>query len=164
MSEFEICYSKVECCYSHCHHWQSICCIQLGWCCLYRHFETAVHSLLYGVIWLLLNLQELYNIFLHVLLCDLHVLWMWSGLTLAVSIFMVKPQTWSGCILCVGQSVMSTNVTWSFGCSPLCSWELLLGKGSISLKDLGPLPSHWSDHWCLSNQCVDLQSSPSCSS
>ena len=59
---------------------------------------------------------------------------------------------------------MSATVTWSFEGSPLCSWESLLGEGSISLKDLSPLLSYWSDHQNCSNQCVDLQSSLSCSS
>ena len=59
---------------------------------------------------------------------------------------------------------MSATVTWSFQGSPPCSWESLLGQGSISLKDLIPLPSHWSDHQSCNNLCVDLQSSPSCSS
>ena len=41
--------------------------------------------------------------------------------------------------------------------------ESLLGEGSISLKDLSPLPSHWSDHQSCNNPCVDLQPLPSCS-
>ena len=60
--------------------------------------------------------------------------------------------------------MMSATVTWSFEGSPPCSWESPLGEGSISLKDLSPLLTHWSDHWSCNNQCVDLQSSPSCSS
>ena len=59
---------------------------------------------------------------------------------------------------------MSATVTWSFEGSPLCSWESLLGQGSVSLNDLHPLLSHWSDHQSYNNQWVDLQSSPSCSS
>ena len=59
---------------------------------------------------------------------------------------------------------MSATVTWSIGGSLPCSWQSLLGEGFISLKDLSPLPSHWSDHQTYNNQCVDLQSSPSCSS
>ena len=55
---------------------------------------------------------------------------------------------------------MSASVTWSLEVSPPCSWESLLGEGSISLKDLIPLLSHWS----CNNQCTGLQSSPSCSS
>ena len=59
---------------------------------------------------------------------------------------------------------MSATVTWSFEGSPPCSWEPLLGEVSISLKDLSPPLSHWSDHLNCNTQCVDLQSSPSCSS
>ena len=59
---------------------------------------------------------------------------------------------------------MSTTVTWLFKGNPPCSWESLLGEGSLSLKDLIPLPSHWSDHQSCNNQCVGLQSSLSCSS
>ena len=59
---------------------------------------------------------------------------------------------------------MSATVTWSYEGSPPCSWKSLLGEGSISLKDLIPLLSHWSDHQSCNNPCVDLQSSPSCSS
>ena len=40
----------------------------------------------------------------------------------------------------------------------------LLGEGSVSLKDLITLPSHWSDHQSCNNPCVDLQSSLSFSS
>ena len=64
----------------------------------------------------------------------------------------------------VGQSMISATVTWSLEDSLPCSWESLLGETSISLKDLIPLPSHWSDHHCCSNQCTGLLSSPSCSS
>ena len=60
--------------------------------------------------------------------------------------------------------MMSATVTWLFEGSPPCSWESLFGEGSISLKDLSPLPRHWSGHQSCNNQCVDLQSSPSCSS
>ena len=58
---------------------------------------------------------------------------------------------------------MSATVTWSLEGSPPCSWESLLGEGSISLKSLIPLLSHWSDHLSYSNQCVGLLSSPLCS-
>ena len=40
--------------------------------------------------------------------------------------------------------MISATVTWLFEGSPPCSWESLLGDGSISLKHLIPLPSHWS--------------------
>ena len=60
----------------------------------------------------------------------------------------------------VGQSVMCATVTWSCVGSPPCSWESLLGEGSISLKDLSPLLGHWS----CNNQCGDCQSSLSCPS
>ena len=59
---------------------------------------------------------------------------------------------------------MSANVSWLLEVSPLCSLESLLGEGSISLKDFIPLLSHWRDNLIYSNQCVGLQSSPSCSS
>ena len=59
---------------------------------------------------------------------------------------------------------MSATVTWSCVGSPPCSWESLLGEGSISLNDLSPLLSHWSDHWSCNNQCEDHQSLLSCSS
>ena len=59
---------------------------------------------------------------------------------------------------------MSATITWSFEGSSPCSWKSLLGEGSISLKDLSLLLNQWSDHWSCYNQCVDLQSSPSCSS
>ena len=68
------------------------------------------------------------------------------------------------CTVIVGQSMMSATVTWSSKGSPPCLWESLLGEGSISLNDLCPLLSHWSDHWGCNNQWVDLPSSPSCSS
>ena len=68
------------------------------------------------------------------------------------------------CIIIVGQSVMSATVTWLLEGNPPCSWELLLGKGSISLKDLIAPVSHWSHHLSCSNQCAVLLSSPSCSS
>ena len=55
------------------------------------------------------------------------------------------------------------HLTWSFDGSPPCSWESLLEEGSISLKDLSPSQSHWSDPQSCNNQCVDLQSSSSCS-
>ena len=58
---------------------------------------------------------------------------------------------------------MSATVTWSLEGSPPCSWEPLLGEGSISLKNLIPLLSHWSDHLSCSNQCAGLLSSPLCS-
>ena len=45
VSEFEVCYSKMECCHSQGHHWWSICHIQLGCGCLYRSFE------LISIIW-----------------------------------------------------------------------------------------------------------------
>ena len=67
------------------------------------------------------------------------------------------------CTIIVGQSVMSATVTWLFEGSPPCSWESLLGEGSISLKDLIPLLSHRSDHRSYNNQCAGLPSSPSCS-
>ena len=51
---------------------------------------------------------------------------------------------------------MSATVTWSFKVSPPCSWESLLGEGSISLKDLIPLLNHWSDHQSCNNQCVGI--------
>ena len=57
---------------------------------------------------------------------------------------------------------MSATVTWLFEGSPPCSWEALLGEGSISLKDLIPLPSHWSDHQSCNNQYASLQSSHPC--
>ena len=59
---------------------------------------------------------------------------------------------------------MSAPVTWLLEASPPCSWESLLGEDSISLNDLSPLLSHWSNHQSCNNQCVDLHSSPSCSS
>ena len=68
------------------------------------------------------------------------------------------------CTVIVGQSVMSATIAWLFEGSPPCSWKSLLGEGSISLMNLIPLPSHWSDHQSYNNPCVDLQSSPSCSS
>ena len=60
--------------------------------------------------------------------------------------------------------MMSATVTWFIEGSPPCSWESLLGEDSISLKDLSPLLSHWSDHQSCNNHCVDHQSSPLCSS
>ena len=59
---------------------------------------------------------------------------------------------------------MSATVAWSFEVSPPCSLESLLGQSSISLNDLSPLLSHWSDHWNCNNQWLALQSSPLCSS
>ena len=60
------------------------------------------------------------------------------------------------CTVIVGQFLMSATVTWLFEDSPPCLWGSLLGDGSISLKDLSPLPSHWSDHRICNNQCVYL--------
>ena len=59
---------------------------------------------------------------------------------------------------------MSATVTCLFEGSPPCSWESLLGEGSVSLKDQIPPQSHWSDHWSCNSQCVDPKSSPSYSS
>ena len=59
---------------------------------------------------------------------------------------------------------MSATVTWSLKGSPPCSWESLLGEGSISLKDMIPLLNHWSDYQSCSNQCMGFLCSPSCSS
>ena len=55
------------------------------------------------------------------------------------------------CTVIVGQSVMSATLTWSVEGSPFCSWESLLGEDSISLKDLIPLLSHWSEHQSCKN-------------
>ena len=71
-------------------------------------------------------------------------------------------QHFPACTIIVGQSMMSTTVTWSCGGSPPCSCKSLLGEGSISLKNLSALLSHWSDHQSCSSQCVDCQSSLSC--
>ena len=60
--------------------------------------------------------------------------------------------------------MMSATVTWSFEGSPPCSWESLLGEGSISLKHQSPLLNYWNDCRSYNNQCVDSQSSPSCPS
>ena len=68
------------------------------------------------------------------------------------------------CTVIVGQSVMSDPVMWSFEGSSSSSWESLLGEGSTNLKDLSHLPGHWGDHQSCNKQCVDLQSSPFCSS
>ena len=59
---------------------------------------------------------------------------------------------------------MSATVTWSCVGSPPCSWESLLGEGSVSLNDWIPILNQWSGHWSCNSLCVDLQSSPSCSS
>ena len=60
--------------------------------------------------------------------------------------------------------MMSVTVTWSHVGSPPCSWESLLGEGSVSLNDWIPLLSHWSDHQSCNSPCVDPQLSPSGSS
>ena len=57
----------------------------------------------------------------------------------------------------------SATVTWLLEHSPPCSWESPLGEGSISLKNLILLLSHWSNHLSCSNQCVGPLSSSSCS-
>ena len=59
---------------------------------------------------------------------------------------------------------MSSTVTWLFEGSLPCSWKALFGKGSISLKEWIPVPSHRSDHQSCNSPCVDPLSSPSCSS
>ena len=56
--------------------------------------------------------------------------------------------------------MMSATVTWSCIGIPPCSWESLLGEGSVSLNDQIPLLSHWSDHQSCNSLCVDAQFSP----
>ena len=68
------------------------------------------------------------------------------------------------CIVIVGQSMISTIVTWSHAGSPPCLWESLLGEGSFSLYDWLPLLSHWNVHQSCNSLHMDLQFSPSGSS
>ena len=64
------------------------------------------------------------------------------------------------CIVMVAQSMISATVTWSHVGSSLCSWESLLGEGSVILNDQIPLLSHWIVHQSFNSLCVDLRFPP----
>ena len=122
MSEFEICYSKVECHYSQCcHPWWPIWCIQFGCGCLYRYFEITVNSLVCEL------LEEGYC-------CS----WIYKSLIVFSCMY---HYCWTICDECHCNLV--------YNGSPPCSWESQLADASLSLKDLIPLPIHWSKHWSI---------------
>ena len=49
--------------------------------------------------------------------------------------------------------MMCATVTWPCVGSPPCSWESLLGEGSVSLNDWIPLLNHWSGHKSCVSGC-----------